>query len=174
MTHFLITGLPGVGKTTLIRTMAERLTDQRPAGFYTEEMRASGGRVGFRLVTLDGRTQVLAHVDRRGSPRIGRYGVDVEGFERILRELDLPHAPGRLIIIDEIGKMECLSKTFVADVNALLNSQKIVLATVGLKGTGYIEEIKRRPGCRLITMTRQNRTQLVDVLVHDVREALHT
>ena len=34
--HILITGLPGVGKTTLIRELAKRLAEYHPAGFYTE------------------------------------------------------------------------------------------------------------------------------------------
>lgn len=60
--HILITGLPGVGKTTLIRALAERLTTHQPAGFYTEEIRdAQGTREGFRLETLCGRRLVLSH-----------------------------------------------------------------------------------------------------------------
>ena len=50
-----LTGNPGVGKTTLIRTIAERLEGIRFAGFYTEEIRQGGQRTGFSAVTLDGR-----------------------------------------------------------------------------------------------------------------------
>lgn len=54
--HILITGLPGVGKTTLIRKLVKHLAEHNPAGFYTEEIRdAQGTREGFRLVTLCGR-----------------------------------------------------------------------------------------------------------------------
>ena len=35
----LITGTPGVGKTTVIRRVAERLEPERTRGFYTEEIR---------------------------------------------------------------------------------------------------------------------------------------
>ena len=107
--HILITGLPGVGKTTLIRELAKRLAEYHPAGFYTEEIRnKQGTREGFRLVTLCGRQLVLSHVNHPGPHRVGRYGVDVAGFERLLAEIDLRHLPSQLIVIDEIGKMECL------------------------------------------------------------------
>ena len=43
--NILITGLPGVGKTTLIKKLAEVLNDLNPIGFYTAEIREepSGG-----------------------------------------------------------------------------------------------------------------------------------
>ena len=73
MSHVLLTGLPGVGKTTLIRELGKRLADYHPAGFYTEEIREEGIRKGFRLESLDGRQLTLAHSDRKGPHRVGRY-----------------------------------------------------------------------------------------------------
>jgi energy-coupling factor transporter ATP-binding protein EcfA2 len=80
----LLTGRPGVGKTTLIKTIAKAL-EARAGGFYTEEIRGPGGRKGFRLVTLDGQEAIMAHKDLRevGRPRVGRYGVDVQVIERV-------------------------------------------------------------------------------------------
>jgi nucleoside-triphosphatase len=129
--HILITGLPGVGKTTLIRELAKRLAEYDPAGFYTEEIRdAQGTREGFRLVTLCGRRLVLSHIRHPGPDRVSRYGVDVPGFEQLLAELDLRHTQSRLIVIDEIGKMECLSRRFRDDMTALLNQPKMLIATI--------------------------------------------
>jgi len=59
--NLLVTGLPGVGKTTLIRKPAESLKSLRPVGFYTEEMREGGERKGFELVSLEGKRGVLSH-----------------------------------------------------------------------------------------------------------------
>lgn len=103
-----MTGLPGVGKTTLIRAVAHRLAGLHPVGFYTEEIRERGVRKGFRLVSLDGRGLILAHVNDRGPARVGRYVVDVAGFERLLTDLDLVRGPSCLVILDGIGRMECL------------------------------------------------------------------
>ena len=40
--NLLITGLPGVGKTTLVKKLSEALKSLYPVGFYTEEIRERG------------------------------------------------------------------------------------------------------------------------------------
>jgi len=146
--HLFITGLPGSGKTTLLRRLVETCPEFRPAGFYTEEIREAGVRRGFRLQSLDGRTGTLAHVDISGSPRIGRYGVDISAFESFLADLALERSDAPLLFVDEIGKMECLSERFVVLMRRLLDSEKSLVATVAARGSGFIAEVKRRPdGC---------------------------
>lgn len=170
--HVLITGLPGTGKTTLLVGLAHRLTDLRPAGFYTEEMREEGERQGFRLVSLDGREGVLSHVAFRGPHRVGRYGVDVAGFEAFLDGLDLEGASTSIVFIDEIGKMECLSPRFAKLVREILASGKTLVATVALMGEGLIEEVKERPDCRIVEVTRAGRERLEEDISAWVRERL--
>jgi nucleoside-triphosphatase len=171
--HILITGLPGVGKTTLIRELVKHLAEHNPAGFYTEEIRdAQGTREGFRLVTLCGRQLVLSHIRHPGPYRVSRYGVDVHGFEQLLAELDLRHTQSRLIMIDEIGKMECLSRKFEEEVTRLMDAPNVLVATVALKGEGFIRQVKNRPDCRLVTVTRENRDSLVNDLLSEVQHGL--
>jgi len=171
--HLLMTGLPGVGKTTLIRELATRLAEFEPAGFYTEEIRNERGiREGFRLVTLCGRRLILSHIRHPGPYRVGRYGVDVEGFECLLEELDLRDSPAPLIIIDEIGKMECFSRRFIDNVMLLLGGPKFLVATIALKGEGFIKQVKGRPDCRLVTITRENRDRLPGELASELQGKL--
>ncbi len=170
--HVLVTGLPGVGKTTLTQRVAQELSAYHPAGFYTEELRVEGIRKGFRLLSLDGRQQMLSHVDHRGSHRVGRYGVDVAGFERLLRALDLCHAASAVVVVDEIGKMECLSPRFREEVTMLLDSSRTVIATIALRGDAFIQSIKRRPDSRLVTVTVENRDYLAKTLVEDMIKAM--
>jgi nucleoside-triphosphatase len=117
---------------------------------------------------------VLAHVNFHGRHRVGRYGVDVEGFERLLTELDLTHSPSRLIVIDEIGKMECCSRRFIEEVTALLDGPTNLIATIALKGEGFIRGVKDRPDCRLVTVTRENRDRLVSDLVIQAEQGQKT
>lgn len=171
--HILITGLPGVGKTTLIRELAKQLAEHKPAGFYTEEIReAHGTREGFRLVTFCGRQLVLSHIHHPGPFRVSRYGVDVRGFEQLLADLDLRRAQSRLIMIDEIGKMECLSRKFEEEVTRLMDAPNVLVATVALKDEGFIRQVKNRPDCRLVTVTRENRDSLVNDLLSEVQHRL--
>ena len=74
--NILITGIPGVGKTTAIQKMVERLQKMDPVGFYTEEIREKRSRVGFLAISFDGKNQILSHVRFGGSQRVGRYGME--------------------------------------------------------------------------------------------------
>jgi nucleoside-triphosphatase len=162
--HLLITGLPGTGKTTLLIRLARCFADRHPAGFYTEEIRTGGSRQGFRLLAFDGTEGILAHIGFRKGNRVGRYGVDVKGFERFLDDIALEESPASLIFIDEIGKMECLSSRYVALVRGLLDSGKTLVATVASKGGGFIAEVKGRPDCEAREVTAKNREKLVEEL----------
>jgi len=168
--NILITGLPGSGKTTLIRKLAEELREYGPAGFFTEEIRERGTRKGFTLTSLDGKSSgVLAHADIRGPQRVGRYGVDLAGFERFLGTLVLFDPSARLVIIDEIGKMECLSGRFRELISSLLLAPAPVIATIALKAGGFIDEVKRRPGILLYELTERNRDALLPEIAGTVR-----
>ncbi len=116
----LLAGVPGVGKTTVIRKVAASLRDRRLGGFYTEEIRVRGERRGFRAVTFDGEARDMARVELRGARRVGKYGVDVAAVDAVAAAALTPGAG--LYLVDEIGKMECLSVTFVAAMRALLDS----------------------------------------------------
>ena len=153
----LLTGIPGIGKTTVIRRVAERLAGRRLGGFYTEEMRVAGERRGFRLLGFDGSARVLAHVDFRGGPRISRYGVDVAALDAVADTLLAPHPEVAVYLVDEIGKMECLSPRFVAAMRRLLDTPALVIATVAVKGGGFIAEVKDRPEVVFWEITRANR-----------------
>lgn len=157
----LITGRPRTGKTTLIRTLAARLPDYRLGGFYTGEMRAAGQRCGFRLVGFQGVQGVIAHVDFDRRQRVGKYGVDVETIDR-LADASLPLSGAvDLYLVDEIGRMECLSERFASQLTALLDSGKRIIATVASRGGGLIEAVKLCPDCELWELTRGNRESLV-------------
>jgi nucleoside-triphosphatase len=65
-------------------------------------------------------------------------------------------------LVDEIGKMECLSQQFVAAIGRVLESGKPVVATVALHGEGLIDEVKRLPGIQIWQVTRENRDRLPD------------
>lgn len=155
--RLLLTGAPGVGKTTVMRTVARALRRLRLAGFFTEEIRVGRQRQGFALVTFDGRRAIMAHVDRAGGPRVGKYGVNVAVIDELARSA-LASRPGvDLYLVDEIGKMECLSAAFVAAMRGLLDGGIPVVATIGQRGGGFMEEIKRRPDVVLWEITHANR-----------------
>jgi nucleoside-triphosphatase len=153
----LITGNPGVGKTTLIHNLISKL-NVSTGGFWTSEMRdEKGNRWGFKIVSLNGTEGVMASVDIEGKNRISRYGVDVEVIDRVgvnaVKEA-LKHSD--IIVIDEIGRMELFSRRFQDVVMESLDSPKILLGTITAKDNTFTKKIKEMQDIKIVTLTRQN------------------
>jgi nucleoside-triphosphatase len=162
----LLTGRPGVGKTTVIRAVADRL-GRRAGGFYTEEIREQGRRTGFRLVALDGPTGILAAVNVSSRYRVGRYRVCIDdlesiGVESMWRALAQPEAA--VVIVDEIGKMELFSAAFREAVSAALDSAKPVVATIMAGSQPWVDTVKTRPAITLVEVTLDNRQELPELV----------
>jgi nucleoside-triphosphatase len=158
----LLTGLPGCGKTTAVMKIIANLDPKKVAGFYTQEIREDNTRKGFSWTRLDGATGILAHVNTKSPCKVGKYGVDISGFEKsVVPVLDIDYGDVELFIIDEIGKIECFSEKFVTAARRLFVSDKSVLATVAKKGKGFISEAKNYPGTSLFNLTAQNRDKII-------------
>ncbi len=166
--NILITGLPGVGKTTLIRKLSGALKVFCPVGFYTEEVGKGSEREGFELISLEGKRGLLSHKRIESPYRVGGYRVDVKGFEDFLGSISFFSPSTRLIIIDEIGKMECFSNHFEKLLEEILDSEKWVIATIALKGTGLIAGVKERQDVELFKITRKNRESLFAEILTEV------
>lgn len=157
----LITGAPGIGKTTILQRAAEALSFVTRRGFLTAELRTGGRRHGFRLIDFDGRDVTLAHHKLHSPHMVGRYGVDVAAFEKFVGPALKLDAGARVYLVDEIGPMECLSPKFVQAMRRLCDEAKApVVATVALRGTGFIAEVKARAGVTLWEATLETRGAL--------------
>lgn len=159
---FLITGAPGTGKTTAIR----KIVAQGPiiaSGFYTEEIREGGKRLGFKIITLDGQQGILAHVNKPGTPRISRYGVDLAELEALgVDAVRRAITDGEIVVIDEIGPMEILSTQFRSVVMEVLEGDVPVLGSIVGRSMEFTDRIKAHPNVYLIEIRRDNREEVVD------------
>ncbi len=154
-----ITGAPGTGKTTIIK----RLFTLRPdifTGFWTEEIREGGKRVGFRIVRTDGKSGILSHVDIESPMKVGKYGVNLEEFEKLV--LPVLKKTSKIILIDEIGKMELFSKKFQDAVERLVFRENVkMIATIPLKNVHpLVRRIRKR--FNPIEITVKNREQVFE------------
>jgi nucleoside-triphosphatase len=162
----LLTGKPGTGKTTLIK-QAITAFHGKAGGFYTEEIRSQGARLGFRLVTLDDESVILAHVDVRSPYRVSRYGVEIGNLEKIgVAALQKASEHCDLMVVDEIGKMELFSALFYETVIHLIDSGKRMLGTIMLNPHPRADAIKSKPQLDLITLTRANYNQVLTGIKH--------
>jgi nucleoside-triphosphatase len=140
----LLTGRPGIGKTTVVKAVAEPL-GERAGGFYTEEIRGPGGRKGFRLLTLDGEEAVMAHVDLEAIERVG-----VAALRRAMEK-------GQIVVVDEIGKMELFCGPFKDVVLQALGGPCTVIATLMAAPNPWVQGLKAMPDATLWEVTAKNR-----------------
>ena len=183
MAAILLTGRPGSGKTTLVRRVLQAL--QAPAGgFYTRETRGPDGRrTGFELVTLDahdppagdglGQVTTLAHISIVGAHRVGRYGVDIAALERVgVPAIEAAAASGRIVVIDEIGKMELLSVAFQRAVVEVIRRHRLLFGTIMQAPHPFADELKAQPDVLLFDLTETNRDELRALVEAQLRAAL--
>ena len=170
--NLLITGRPGVGKTTLAMKVIEA-SGLTPTGFYTEEIRVARDRKGFKIKTFGGREGVLAHVEYKSNPMVGKYGVDVESFETIaLPEIEAALQGCQIIVIDEIGKMELFSQKFKELVIRALDGPYPLLGVIKDYGDEFIRGIKTRQDVKLFTLTTENRNAILQEILTTLKDLM--
>jgi len=170
--NVLLTGEPAVGKTTIILEALKAL-NINAGGFFTHEIRSGKTRKGFQLITLDGEQAVLAHSSKKSSYKVGKYGVDlkvmcdlaVPAMKKALEENDL-------IVIDEIGKMECFSIEFRDMVTRCLDSKKPVLGSMQNFANPFINQLNNRDDIVRIQVTETNRDMLPGNLAELIKRLL--
>lgn len=163
MRHILITGLPGIGKTTLIKKLVCLL--HSAGGFYTEEIRKGGKRIGFKIVTLDGKEGLLAGVFIDSPYRVGKYGVNVKDVEEIAVPAIRAAVKGKdYVVIDEIARMELFSEEFKRAVKEAFESEKRVIATIQVSKDPFLEELRKREDVLLYELKLSNREKALEEL----------
>ncbi len=163
--NYLLTGRPGIGKTTIIYKVNQLLMQKgvEGGGIYCPEIREDGKRKGFYIIDLRSNTRrILAHVDEPQGPAVGPYHINISNIDRICKKAfsrSLHNA--EYILIDEIAPMEVHSTHFKREVRKVLNVTLPFLGVIHQQSkTGFIGEVKRRNDIYLIEVTKSNRQSL--------------
>jgi nucleoside-triphosphatase len=148
-----ITGKPASGKSTLVNELI-KLAEQKGiayCGILTPEIRKNGSRIGFKIVALPDKEEEILASTELNYPRVSKYGVNVEGIDKIVSIVEENLGRAKIVFIDEIGKMEMLSERFKSLLSEVLRSDKKVVATLNL---ALLDEFKNYG--KLFFLTREN------------------
>ena len=169
----LLTGPPRCGKTTLVMRVVEEVRREgvRLSGFYTEEVRSGGERVGFDIVTLDGEVAPLSRKGTGRGPRVGSYRVDLPSLEGVAVPA-MGNIEAEAIVVDEIGLMELKSPLFKEAVLKVLGDPRPFLATIRWKREPFCDGVKGRSDTEVLEVGPNDRDELVDTLASRLLEAV--
>jgi nucleoside-triphosphatase len=173
----LLTGNPGVGKTTVLMKTVNALKESgyKVGGIISREVREGGTRVGFEIVDLrSSKKGWLAHVNQKSGPQVGKYRVNIEDLAAIGAQAIMDSVENcDVIAIDEIGPMELFSEKFKEAVRKTLESRKLVIAIVHWKAQdALISEARKREDAEIITVTHENREKLHEAIVEKALKIL--
>lgn len=169
MLNYLLTGPPRCGKTTIIKEIIQRL-GKSARGFYTEEIRRGNMRVGFNIRTLSGQEGILSHVDFKSKYRVGKYRVNLDTMDKIgSKEIELALAQNKIIIIDEIGKMELFSARFKDLVWKALDAENPFIGTIIFVKHPFGDKVKKRKDVKIVDVSKKSRTEVVDTIIKDLK-----
>jgi nucleoside-triphosphatase len=171
--RILLTGEPGCGKTTAVKTTCQSLlkTGKKPGGMISSEIREGGGRIGFRLEDLlTHQTGILAQVGQASGPRVGRYIVNLHDIEFVgVAAIKRAIIEADVVIVDEIGPMELHSNPFIRAVEGALGSPKPLVATIHKRAShALVAQVKSNPAHKIMEVTAENRQEIPSLIIEEL------
>jgi nucleoside-triphosphatase len=173
----LVTGPPGIGKTSILRRTVKELSKHNYAvgGMICREVREGGMRVGFEVMDLStGQRGWLAHIQHSDGPTVGRYHVNLTDLSMVGAGsiVDAVHNAD-ILAVDEIGPMELLSSAFSGALLEAVQSSKPMLGTIHYRlSNSMVNGIKSRDDTEIIKVTRENRATLHNLVADKITEYL--
>lgn len=170
MTTIVITGDPGIGKTTIVTGIAQGLKERgvRVGGVISREVRSNNIRTGFEFIDIaTNDREILASVVGDG-PRVGKYSVNLSGCHFAALRLSAALISSDVIICDEIGPMELKSKEFIENVEKLLKTDKKVIAVIHRFLKHPLVNDVRKKSTSLIEINIKNRGQVIETILESL------
>jgi len=165
MKNIFLTGPPSSEKTTAIKKVVAGLK-RSAKGFYTQKIHVNGKRQGFKMITLAGKEGLLAHRDIKSAYTVLKDGISIENVDNIAVPSIIKDNQSQIIILDEIGKMECFSEKFKEAALQALGSNNTVIGTIAIGGTDFMRKIKNRCDRKIIEVTESNRNELPEKILN--------
>lgn len=165
--HILLTGVPGVGKSTLLKKIIDNYTGSK-VGIMTSAILKDGRRHNFNVETSSGCDGIIASVDFHSSRKVGKYGVNIQNLDKCLPSIS-DFDKDDLLYLDEIGTMQLYSSDFKKLALKYIDSSNRLIGTIKKRSDDeFITLIKKRDDVEIIDVTRQNRVILFDKISAEI------
>lgn len=169
--NILLTGPPGVGKTTLLGEIKGKIEGYgySTGGVYCPEIKENDLRIGFAIVDISsGHKGILSSIHISG-PTVGKYHVNIVDLENIgISALSNALRYADYIFIDEIAPMELKSQLFSEAVWETMESDKTVFAVIHERSQDpFILKVKNRDDVVIFTLSRQNKDYILEKIVEN-------
>ena len=164
MTVIFLTGEPRCGKSTVLMKIIDLLKKKgfKVGGFISPEIRSRGDRIGFKVIDIhSGKEGMLASVDQKIGPQVGKYHVNLDDFEIVaLKALDFAVKECDVVCVDELGTMELFSLKFKGKMEKILELEKPVIVVLH---RNLVDKYKKYG--KIIFVTAENREKLPEEIV---------
>ena len=173
MTHVLIVGAQGVGKSTLINKVLEALG--RPVSGFQTKKEATGADENLRnpvYIHVPGQPRHYTEENLLGYSAVGKGFTITQGvFDRYADVVRRPVAENGVILFDEIGFMEAREKEFCAAILERLDGNIPVIAAVKSRtDVPFLNAVRAAPRAEVFYITPSNREELFERLLPRMRE----
>lgn len=149
----------------MIQKILSDISDKKISGIITPEIRVNDVRQGFKIIDLaSGKEEVLASVNIKRGPGVSRYRVNIEGIDTIMDKFLESYESSEYVIIDEIGMMEFYSKKFRETIRMVIDSEKIVLATLSKR---FVKEYQGQG--QIYFLARENFEEIYDKVLNQIK-----
>lgn len=160
----LLAAPPGVGKSTIIDAVVKQFPSAQ--GVVAREILDDrGSRTGFTSVNARGDSRQFMTLAGPGQGIVGDFTVDITAIEDfVIPEITDVRSGCALIYVDEIGRAQALSPSFLAVLRTLLRSDANVLASIVYDPEPWSLEFKSDESLCVIDVTQENRDSLPAIL----------
>ncbi|WP_434510364.1 nucleoside-triphosphatase [Desulfitobacterium sp. AusDCA] len=165
--HIFLTGEIQIGKSTVIaKTLA--LLNVIPGGFKTyfgpdrgcsDKLLYMNSAAGSKLFKEE---NVIVRFSKGQPPQVLAEKFDTYGTELIRSA----RANSNLIVMDECGSLERDALVFQKEIMDTLEGSIPVFGVIKLASSGWTDRIRNHSKVKLITVTKENRDDLPQVLSH--------
>lgn len=167
--NIFVTGEKGVGKSTVVNRVTWKLGIS-PVGFRTLPYEIEGVRRGFYL---SGLVEVVEYKNNTPiSVMVGNercVGItetfETLGVEILAKSLECE----QVILMDELGKLECRAEEFREMVLRCLESERIVFGVLKQCESTFIQGIMQREDTKVFEVTRDNRDMILTEMIAEFR-----